>query len=143
MTTIPQDDDIVLQPVPRRYLSVVVQALAEAMNQNGAISASVDDPNRLWTEEELRRLKHALGTRPIALALLNLTASRTGGPLTFPELCTLTDATPSKARGALASLSIIVKKDFNHAHWPLTYRWEDGVWRYRMSAEMAAVWKKV
>jgi hypothetical protein len=140
MTPLAQDDEIVLQPVPRRYLAAVVHALADAMNESSSVPASGDDANRPWTTEELKRLKQALSTRPIALALLDLTASLAGGPLTFPELCARTSAIPAKARGELASLSIVAKKHFNHAHWPLTYRWENGAWRYRMSAEMAALW---
>lgn len=130
-------DAIVLVPVPRRHLIGVYKYLARLADSR---EAPRDNSVRPWTSDELRWLRQLLTNRPVALALLDLTADLDGEPLTFAELCEVTGETRQKARGELASLTSVVRKAFHRDQSPMDVHWESEGLCYRMRPEIAVLW---
>jgi hypothetical protein len=146
--------EIVLVPVPEEHLAAVYETLTREMRRateaqqagppgppgSGRPPATSSPSNPPWRLEELRRLKEMLATRPIAKALLDITAANPGLPITFSDLCDQVGASRGKARGELASLTILLKKFFGRDYWPVEVERVDGRWRYFMTVAMSALW---
>lgn len=139
-TLVADDGEIVQFPVPRRYLPDVVRLLARLMDPGGPRG---DDRTRPWTIDEFRKLRPMLASRPTALTLLDITANLEDESLTFAELCETAAESRGKARGELASLTTIVRKQFNHEQWPVDAQWEEGRLSYRMAPDIAKLWRAV
>jgi len=151
-------DEIINFPVPKRYLPVVVQALAKAMETSGATAAPPEAistplvqgaiaPKIDWTlVANARKLRQALHI-PIANALLDLTAERAGELVPFSDVVAKAGlASSQQARSSLGALTKVIKREFcvpyEGANWPVVIQYgEGGVAIYLMSHENAEAWR--
>lgn len=145
MTRVAKDnDEIVHFPVPREYLTDVIRLLARlAESPRASRRMPRDNGDRPWTKDDLKWLRQLLANLPIALQLLDFTASLEGDPLTFAELCEATGETRATARGELAKLTSIVKKYFHRDQWPAEAHWEGDRLCYRMRPATAVLWNEL
>jgi hypothetical protein len=171
MNTMPEDDggEIVQFPVPRRYLPIVVQALANAMNPGAPpapsdpspapavdghpfgfvpppTSGGTDLPAIPWTLEDLRALSPIVSARPVLQKLFDLTAAEPDVPISFPDLVEKAEASRGQARAALAGLTQHVRRRFKRANWPVVFEWGlngDAQAHYRMTPEVAELWRQL
>ena len=147
-------DEIVNFPVPRRYLPVVIRALADAMD-DGVPAPPVPTPHSAsyggWTREEIRQLKREV-QNPTVLALLNLTAERAGEWVSLSEVQEKAGRTRFEARGDLAGFTQLVKRHFSatkpEGTWPVMFDWRPSPDRetravYSMPPDIASWWKSV
>lgn len=146
-----RNEEIVSFPVPKRFLSVVVQALAQAMAAeeaaHGPVSAGVasnvigpqtdnttcstvtdgkhdgaNSPRIDWTKEEnARRLRRRLRLK-IALKLLDMTAERAGELVSFAEVSEAAGfETTQQAGSSLGAFTKVIKREFGVSR-------DDAVW---------------
>jgi hypothetical protein len=140
------DDEWVLMPVQRRYLSIVNNAIHEAWVEDAA-STSTSTPGaarRGWTRPEIDRLKLEI-TNPTVRALLDLTADRPNGWVTYDELCMKAGRDWAEVRGDLAGFSVLLRRQFNRQgrdSWPVEVEWatSETPTRYRMPPNLARWW---
>lgn len=124
------DDEIVNFPVPKRYLSVVIRALADAMREKDiSLPSSSTHPGQTgqgeWTKDEIIRLKHEIRNQTVLL-LLNLTCERAGEWVDLSEICKKAGRTQRQAQGDLAGFTQLVKRRFGkngQNNWPVEVKW--------------------
>jgi hypothetical protein len=137
-------DDIVSFPVPRKYLAVVIHALADAMEEKTSPAAQYGDettPRGGWTKAKVAILDHELHNATVR-TLLGLTADRPGEPIHFGELIAATGKTFPQVRGDLAGFTQLLKRRFADSTWPIQWSEEAGEMRYSMSPDVAIAWKE-
>ena len=156
-------EEIVSFPVPKRFLSVVIQALARALD-NESTTVALDDLTTTKTEVQqevtnqeidwtqvsnAKKLRKGLNIT-IAYALLDLAAEREGHFVPFSEVVAKAGFTSSRsARASLGALTKVIKREFQvvyeDAKWPVEHRWADGgdaQYYYRMAPAVAVAWRQ-
>jgi hypothetical protein len=152
--------EVISFPVPKRYLPVVIRALAEAMDredlQQGIHRTEGDSHQQSpqsksaqidWSDvENCRRLRTEM-RYPGALAMLNLTAARPGVHVSFQEIVTASKLDREQVRAELGALTKTVRRLFGvsreDARWPAQVHWasgEDQQAYYVMRSEVARAW---
>lgn len=143
-------EQIVLVPVPARYLEVVYRALADAMGDGPVLPPEVSaeqGSHRPWTQDEIATLKRELGNATV-LTLLNLTAERAGEWVTLSEIMHTAGRSHAEARGDLAGFTRLIKRLFATkptGAWPVLFEWNpspdvETAAQYRMSLDIAQWW---
>lgn len=156
------DDEIISFPVHKRFLPVVIQALAKAMQQETSVPSSDGSEVTTETEQEdtkqkidwtqvsnAKKLRKALHI-PIAYALLDLAAEREGQLVPFADVVMKAGlASSQQARSSVGALTKVIKREFGlqtgdafHS-WPVEHHWAalgDAQKYYRMSSEVAKAW---
>lgn len=133
-----EDDEIVNFPVPKKYLPVVIQALADAMR---------DIHQKTWTRVEVSRLKQELHNRTVLL-LLDLASERGEAGVDFTEICQRAGRTQREAMGDLAGFTQLIKRRFGkdgQDDWPVEVKWgttAEEPTRYLMRADIAQWWRE-
>jgi hypothetical protein len=151
MTTSPDPGDVVLVPVPRKYLGAVYAALGAAMTSDDEepVSASgsapadevlVDQRSGKWTEEMAHRLHANLVVYPAAKALLDLCAQRAPEEVTLEQVAEECDTRDTQIRAELGAMTKMVKRMFGRKTWPVSVRWSGGVANYSMKPKVAEWW---
>jgi hypothetical protein len=132
-------EEFVSVPVPRELVPAVYALVAR-----GRDPGTDEDGHRVpWTTADLIWLRQLLAEQPIALDLLEVTASLDGEPVTFRDFCKATYSSPAEARGELARLTATVRKYFHRVNSPLEAHWEDGGTSYRMRPDIAVLWREL
>jgi len=117
-------DEIVNFPVPKRYLPVVIHALADAMRASPNIPLGQNSHGE-WTKDEITRLKHEIRNQTVLL-LLDLTSERAGEWVDLSEICKKAGRTQRQAQGDLAGFTQLVKRRFGkngQNNWPVEVKW--------------------
>jgi hypothetical protein len=151
MTTSPDPGDVVLVPVPRKYLGAVYAALGTVMASDDvepapaseAVPADevlVDQRNGSWTEAMVRRLHANLVVYPAAKALLDLCALRAPDEVTLAQVAEECDIKATQVRAELGAMTKMVKRMFGRKTWPVSVRWSGGVANYSMKPKVAEWW---
>jgi hypothetical protein len=143
------DDEWVLMPVQRRYLSVVNNAIHEAWVEESlasAASSANQAPRGGWNKTEIGKLKKAV-RNPTVRALLDLTATRSDQWVTYDDLCVTVGRDWAEVRGDLAGFTQLLRKKFSREgrdKWPVEVEWktEKTPTRYRMPLYMARWWNE-
>ncbi len=157
-TTSLLDDEIISFPLPKRFLPLVIQALAKAMESAATVPVEMagtqtagaeHEPQSIdWTQiNNMRILRKGLKL-PIGLKLLDMTAARPGEWISFKEIYTAAGFTESRPAGSsLGSLTKVIKRDFGvpikSTFWPVEHHWavnNDAQYYYCMSKEVAQAW---
>ncbi len=144
-------DEIVMVPVPRRYLEIVYRAMGEAGAQQSprelaeedtekeAVEASESSGNGDWSPNELIRTYRE--SPPPIRKVLTYLADRAGQPVTGPELVReVYGAEDPKGKrklpGALGAFGRRVKNRYGKGSWPFKARWsyEQNVMHYEMDS---------
>ena len=147
------DDEIISFPVPKRFLPLVIQALAKAMEPAVTVPAETagaeHEPQSIdWTQiSNMKILRKGLKL-PIGLNLLDMTAAHPGEWISFKEIYTAAGFTETRRAGSsLGSLTKVIKRDFGlpyeKALWPVEHQWavnNDAQYWYCMSKEVAQAW---
>jgi hypothetical protein len=151
------DDEIISFPVPKRFLPLVIQALAKAMEPEVTVPAETagtqagtehETQSIDWTQiSNMKILRKGLKL-PIGLKLLDMTAARPGEWISFKEIYTAAGFTETRRAGSsLGSLTKVIKRDFGvpyeEAIWPVEHQWavnNDAQVSYRMSEEVKQAW---
>lgn len=145
------NDEIVSFPVPKRYLPVVIRALADAMETGITLLppatpefVPASDGNEVsggWTKEEIAKLKQRL-QNPTVRMLLDMTAAKPEHWFGFKDLMSAAKRSYGEARGDLAGFTQLVRRTFEREAWPLQVEWsdEEGQVRYRMDPAVADWW---
>jgi hypothetical protein len=139
-------DEIITFPVPKRYLPVVIRALANAMEETSP--PPVTGGPKGWTEEEIVQLKATLRNQTVRL-LLHLTAAQPGEWIGFPLLCEKAGRTQRQVMGDLAGFTQLVKRRFGKIGggqdiWPFEVEWgspPEKPTRYRLPPSIAQWWQ--
>ena len=143
------DDEIVLVPVPKRYLAAVYQTLNESwIEDSAANSNSTANGVALggWNKTEIGKLKKAV-KNPTVRAMLDLTASRAGDWVNYDDICSAVDRSWAEVRGDLAGFSQLLRKKFSREgrdKWPVEVEWRtsETPTRYRMPLYTARWWNE-
>jgi hypothetical protein len=165
-----RSDDVVNFPVPRKYLSAVIQALAriiEADQKEGesktmspvapAVSftpavpwpTSGQEGPRVpidWNEESLTTLRKWLNNQA-ALTLLDMVAERPNERVYVEEVARKVGCTHGQVGAGLGVLTKTIKKMYNIKHnqfnWPAPFNWdaEKQLAYYTMEEDVADAWK--
>ena len=154
-------DEIVSFPVPKRYLSVVIQALAKAMENNttavSPVPATVPplpwpvEPTEgqrtlLWNTTNLTNLRTRLRAQG-AIALLELTSERPDERVYFSEVVANSGRDRSHASADLGVMTKVIKKMFQLGNisfnTPAPFHWDTERQEayYVMESEVAEAWK--
>jgi hypothetical protein len=154
--------EVVNFPVPKRYLSVVIRALAEAMRHDGVESGIHYDQGSpgqqgrhggstpiAWANvENCKALRNSLN-HPGALALLDLTAAHPNENLSFEDIVTESKQSKKQVRADLGALTKVIKRLFGvsreDANWPVKVRKAargEQHTSYMMRPEVALAWKE-
>jgi len=141
------DDEIVLVPVPKRYLAVVYQTLNEAWVEDsaGSRTATANGTARGgWNKTEIGKLKKAVKNATVR-AMLDLTATHSGEWVTFDDICAAVNRDWAVVRGDLAGFSQLLRKKFSREgrdKWPVEVEWKtsERPTRYRMPLYIARWW---
>jgi hypothetical protein len=136
-----EDDEVVNFPVPKRYLPVVILALADAMRDTPATR------HKEWTKAEIARLKQELHNRTV-LILLDLASERGEAGVDFNEIRQKAGRTQREAMGDLAGFTQLIKRQFGKEgqdDWPVEVKWgasaEEST-RYLMQPDIAQWWRE-
>jgi hypothetical protein len=143
-------EEIINFPVPKRFLPLVIQCLAKAMEEpSTATSAEPPKPGIDWTNpENMRKLRKGLESLTIGLVLMDLTSRRPDQEVAFDAIWKAAGfATGQQARSSLGAFTKVIKRDFkvsrDDARWPVSIRYGmDGVAIYQMDAEVAKAWNE-
>lgn len=148
------DEEIVSFPVPKRYLPVVIRALAHAMEEGEVplppaspevISVTQKgDGNRGWTKERIAKLKSLVQNQTVRM-LLNTAATKPEQWIGFRELMILAGRTYGEARSDLAAFTQLIRRNFEQDAWPIQVEWSDNEAQvhYLMSHDVADWWSAV
>lgn len=126
-----------LFPIPDLELFVVAPARAAQRERAAAAFESVE-----WTLEDYGRIRQ-LTQNPTILASLDLCGSRPGEWIALRDVESYAERTAAQARGDLAALTMLVKKQFARSNWPFEAQWEaggKGQIYYRMTPDQARLW---
>ena len=153
-------DEIINFPVPKRYLPAVVQALAKAMEDDGARPAAHHDGGSTppqaqnngaatidWTSvESFRNLRQRL-RYPGVVTLLNLTAARPNEFISYQDVVRASKRADDQVRAELGALTKAIRRQYNvsrdEAKWPVEAHWAAGgeqQYYYLMRPEVARAW---
>jgi len=143
-------EQIVLVPVPVRYLEAVYRALAHAGGDEPVIppeASAEPGSHRAWTKDEIATLRRELGNATV-LTLLNLTAERPGEWVTLSEIEHKAGRSHAEARGDLAGFTRLIKRVFATkptGAWPVLFEWKPSPdvetrAQYRMPPDIALWW---
>ena len=143
------DNEIVLVPVPKRYLAVVYQTLNEAWVEDSAgNSTSTANGTALggWNKLEIGKLKKAVKNETVR-AMLDLTASHAGDWVAYDDICSTVGRDWAEVRGDLAGFSQLLRKRFSREgrdKWPVEVEWKtsETPTRYRMPLYIARWWNE-
>jgi hypothetical protein len=139
------DDEIVLVPVPKRFLPLVYQTLNEAWIEEPAEVAAPTPTTtvlRGWNKTDIAKLKRTV-KNPTVRAMLDLTAAHAGEWVTYEEICSAADRDWAAVRGDLAGFSQLLRKKFSKEgrdKWPVEVEWRQSGTRYRMPLALARWW---
>ena len=129
-------EDIVMVPVPRKYLEVVYRAMGEAGVQQdqpetakNTPAASENSGDSDWSPEELIRAYRE--SPPPMRTVLNRLAENAGEAVTGSELVEEVYGDEDsrgyrKLPGALGAFGRRVKNRYGKSSWPFTSRWDYG-----------------
>lgn len=127
--------DIVLVPVPRRFLPEVYRILGDLMTpaplvtevDPGADLASDDAEllEVLWNGEDLARLAVRLREQGLraAISMLDQAADEPGKRIRFTDIVEATQLPNGKARQQLAQLTWMIHGEFRRKNWPVHVRY--------------------
>ncbi len=99
-------------------------------------------PELDWSSADLQALRKR--ANPTTLAALNLCAAKPAELVSLREIEEKAGCTPAEARGQLAGLTMIVRRQFRRKNWPFAWLWAAGGEQqmyYRMNPEVAQLWK--
>jgi len=152
------EGDVVYFPVPKRYLQVVIDALAKAMAGSETPPAPPETP---WPAEEadgprfeidwsdvrnMRRLLNELRGEGVNKAL-ELAATRPGEIISTQEIVKASGQERRAIAGQLGAMTKLIKRQFNLNHknfnGPFKFEWAAGGEQqayYRMQPEVAQAW---
>jgi len=154
-------DEIVSFPVPKRYLCVVIQALAKAMENNTTAVSLVSAPvptlpwpveptegqcTLLWNATNMTNLRGRLRAQA-AITLLDLTSERPGERVYFSEVVANSGRDRSHASADLGVMTKVIKKMFQLGNvsfnTPAPFHWDTERQEayYVMDSEIAEAWK--
>ncbi len=155
------NEEMINFPVPRRYFSVVVQALAKAMEAEAAGAGGTGD-NTIdnggqdnehvpidWSKvENCKKLRGEMRYAG-ALTMLDLAASRPNELVSFADVVQASGRGEKQVRADLGALTKAIKRGFDvsreEANWPVEFRWAAGGEEqayYIMRPEIAQAWKQ-
>lgn len=155
-------DEVINFPVPKRYLPVVIRALAKAMESDDARPAVERDQGLSVPEEQLngkavfdwtnvencKKLRQELHY-PGALTMLNLTAASPDEPVSFQDVVIASGRSDIQVRAELGALTKILKRLYKVSReevvWPAKVVWAiggDQQMYYVMRPEVARAWKQ-
>lgn len=159
----PQDDEIVMVPVPKKHLARVYAALASSMAPERPLEVGfppdepashadpgpkpdgeavlVDKRNGWWTPDMLRLL-HARLTYAGARAVVRMTAEAAPKEVTLAEVSDSIGIGVPQLRAELGAMTKLCKKLYNGSKtWPFSVRWTlGGVANYSMDQRIARWW---
>ncbi len=131
------EDEIVLVPVPKRFLAQVYQTLNEAWIEEPAESTPPSPTTtalRGWNKTDIAKLKRTV-KNPTVRAMLDLTAAHAGEWVTYDDICSTVAREWAAVRGDLAGFSQLLRKKFSKEgrdKWPIEVEWRQSGTRYRM-----------
>jgi hypothetical protein len=153
-------EEIINFPVPKRYLSVVIKALAKAMGEVDVYPAVQREEGSTVTQAQLsgaatidwtsvescKNLRERI-RYPGVLAMLNLTAARPSEFISFQEVVRESERNEIQVRAELGALTKVIRRIYDvtrdGAKWPVEVRWAAGgeeQMYYSMQPEVARAW---
>lgn len=144
-------DEIVNFPVPKRFLPVVVRALADAMEKGSTLlppaspepsASTAGETNKGWTKDDVVKLNMLLQNATVR-KLLEMTTAAPQQWVGFKDLMDAAKRSYGEARGDLAGFTQLIKRNFDRELWPIEAEWSDeqGQVHYRASRDVASWWK--
>jgi hypothetical protein len=141
----PEDDAIVMVPVPHRHLAAVYDLLGRLMkiakDSPNAETVVVDDANGPWTEAMVETLKTELQSTTLA-TVLDVLAVMAPEAVSFEDLTATLPIQIAQLRAELATLTKIDRRLFDGRRtWPMSLvSVGDGTSAYRMPQRLAEWW---
>ncbi len=157
-----RQEEIINFPVPRQYYSVVVQALAKAMEDDTASTAIIQNDDTSgdggqdtahvpidWsTVENCKKLRRQMRYAG-ALIMLDLAASKHDQLISFADVVQASGRGEKQVRAELGALTKAIKRVFGvsreEANWPVEFHWAAGGEEqayYLMRPEIAQAWEQ-
>lgn len=158
------DEDVVNLPVPKKYLTAVIQALARIIEADAkgsamqeAISSSTTVPwpipkeeaeeiTIVWDREKLSSIRAKLKNKAI-LTLLDMAADKPGERVYVQDVMDKLGCSHGQVGAGLGVLTKTINKAFNlrnkRYNWPAPFAWDSGkqLAYYIMEPEVASAWK--
>lgn len=140
--------DFVTLSVPSDLYPAVIRFVAANLEPDDATAEPAADPTpepsaatKGWKPEDVPRLRVLLEGNKTAITLLDLTSARPGERFTFRQVSEHSGRTIPESRADLRSLTMKIRKHFNHDQWPVIVTWTpNGEISYEALPAIARAW---
>jgi hypothetical protein len=142
-------EDTLLMPVPLQYVQAMADYLGELKSGRPASSSPAGEASESvivygqggWNQPMVDKVAEAT-TYAGVLALIDRCAAKPGGWIAKEEIESELGISPIQLRNELGAFSKLTKRlfDYRNPIWPIEWRKERGVYRYRMEPLVAKWW---